>query len=62
MLKERNMNIDTVRKCAEMASSKQQSALGYVDQDILDLLAELNAPAAEETPPAPAPTKAKKAK
>ena len=54
------MNIDTVRKCAEMASSRQQSALGYVDQDILDLLAELNAPAAEETPAAP--TKAKKAK
>jgi len=46
---------NTIRKCAEMAATQQRSFLGAVDQDILDLLAELNpveevAPVVEETP------------
>lgn len=53
------MNLDTVRKCAEMAARKQEAFLGVVDQDIQDLLAELNAPAAAEEAPVP---KAKKTK
>ncbi len=44
------MNLETVRKCVEMAASKQLAALGYVEQDILDLQAELNAPAVEAAP------------
>jgi hypothetical protein len=40
------MNLDTVLKCAQMAATKQEAFLGHVDQDILDLIAELT-PAAE---------------
>lgn len=46
------MNNDTIRKCAEMAAAQQQAFLGVIDQDILDLLAEV-AP-----PPAAAPVEA----
>lgn len=42
------MNLDTVRKCAQIAADMRRSALGAVDEDILELLAELDAPPAEE--------------
>ncbi len=45
------MNADTVLKCARMAADMRKVALGQVDQDILDLIAELEAPVQE----APAP-------
>ena len=45
------MNLETVLKCAEMAARKQQAFLGTVDQDILDLIAELTpAPVVESAP------------
>ena len=67
------MNLETVLKCAEMAARKQQAFLGTVDQDILDLIAELTpAPVVEAAPVEEAPveevveeapvTKSKKAK
>ena len=44
------MKMETVLKCAQMAAAQQESALGYVTDDIQELIAELTAP-----PPAPAP-------
>lgn len=41
------MNLDTVRKCAELAASIRLASLGVVDADIAELLAELNAATAE---------------
>ena len=35
------MNNETIFKCAQMAAAKQMAAFGNVDQDILDLLAEV---------------------
>lgn len=47
------MNVETVLKCAEMAATKQRAFLGVVDQDILDLIAELTpAPVVESAPAA----------
>lgn len=54
------MNLDTVRKCAEMAARQQAAALGSVDADIQALLNELapaevvqeSAPVAEQEPAA----------
>ena len=37
------MNLDTVRKCAELAASIRLASLGVVDADIVELLTELNA-------------------
>lgn len=54
------MNLDTVRKCAEIAATARAAALGVVDADIAELLEELNAASVVEE--APAPTKAKKTK
>ena len=45
------MNLDTVLKCAKMAADMRKVALGQVDQDILDLISELEAPAQEEPVP-----------
>lgn len=44
------MNKDTIRKCAEMAARHQLNALGYVEEDIQALLAELDAPEPEPEP------------
>ena len=35
------MNLDTVLKCAQIAADHRRAAMGYVDDDILELLAEL---------------------
>ena len=55
------MNLETVLMCAKTTAEKQLSALGYVTPEVQELIDELTAPPAE-TPAAPAPTKAKKAK
>ena len=41
------MNLDTVLKCAQIAANVRQASLGFVDDDIQALLAELT-PAVEE--------------
>lgn len=43
------MNNDTVLKCAQMAATKQLAFLGYVDDDIQELIAELTAPPVVKT-------------
>jgi hypothetical protein len=35
------MNLDTVLMCAQLAARQQLSALGYVDPDTQDLIAEV---------------------
>lgn len=42
------MNLDTVLKCAKMAAVTRHAALGFVDDDILELIAELETPAPVE--------------
>ena len=56
------MNLDTVRKCAEVVAELQKNALGVVSADVQDLLDELNAEpeAAPEAAPVPAKKAAKK--
>jgi hypothetical protein len=49
------MNLDTVRKCAMIAADARQAALGVVDDDIMALIAELDAPPAPSPAPAPEP-------
>ena len=44
------MNMDTVLKCAQIAADHRRAALGYVDEDIAELLAELTAPVVEPAP------------
>ena len=46
------MNIETVRKCADMAAQMQMAAFGHVTNDVQELIDELNAPApvVEEAP------------
>lgn len=60
------MNIDTIRKCAEIAAQHQQNVIGHVQADVQELLDALNAEPAEEeaaaTEPVQASTAAKKAK
>jgi hypothetical protein len=57
------MNIETVRKCADMAAQVQMNAFGHVTKDVQDLLDELNppAPVVEEAPVAKPKAKAKAA-
>jgi hypothetical protein len=57
------MNIETVRKCADMAAQMQMAAFGHVTQDVQDLIDELNAPApvAAEAPVTKPKPKAKTA-
>lgn len=47
------MNMDTVLKCAQIAADHRRAVLGYVDEDIVDLLEELTA--VTEPEPAPEP-------
>lgn len=42
------MNLETVLTCAKMAAAVQQSGLGYVSQEIQDLINELAPPVVEE--------------
>lgn len=54
------MNLETVLKCAQIAADHRRAALGFVDDDIVELLAELQ-PAAEAAPvevPAKVPAEA----
>lgn len=46
------MDMETVKKCVEMAAQQRKNALGVVDDDIQTLLDELNAPPAEDEAPA----------
>lgn len=57
------MNLETVRKCADMTAQVQMNAFGHVTKDVQDLLDELNTPApvAEEAPVAKPKAKAKAA-
>ena len=56
------MNMDTVRKCAEIAAASRAAALGIVDADIIELLDELDKmqaePVVEEAPKPKAKAKA----
>lgn len=36
------MNMDTVRKCVQIAANQQLNAFGAVGEDILELMAELD--------------------
>lgn len=57
------MNIETVRKCANMAAQMQLAAFGHVTNDVQELIDELDAPApvVEEAPVTKPKTKAKAA-
>lgn len=56
------MNMDTVRKCAEIAAATRAAALGIVDADIVELLEELDAAQAPAEEAAAPVAKAKKTK
>lgn len=53
------MNMETVKKCAELAAQQFKNAFGVVPEDIQTLLDELNAPPADEPAEQPKSRKAK---